>query len=108
MPKLSLSIGLELIGNVEHLQILNWHVTLPLNSVAIGALILLNLTGIISIREPYYTLLLYYTALNLVSIPVVVERRFVTPGVAHPACPWCGSPMATSKLKCMSCGKESS
>jgi len=50
--------------------------------------------------------LLFWVAINLLAFPIA-RRRFVTPTVANPKCPYCGSDMVTVELYCEKCKSTS-
>jgi len=81
----------------------------PLSSVHLGilsVLLILHLFDVITMESRFFKALLFWVAINLLAFPVA-RRRFITPKVASPKCPFCGSYMTTIELYCEKCKSSS-
>jgi|GEM_PF-5181250 tRNA(Ile2) C34 agmatinyltransferase TiaS len=84
-------------------------IELRLSSVHLGILsmlLLLHVFEVITMDVVFFKGLLFWVAINLLAFPIA-RRRFVTPTVANPKCPYCGSDMVTVELYCEKCKSTS-
>jgi tRNA(Ile2) C34 agmatinyltransferase TiaS len=84
-------------------------IELRLSSVHLGILsilLILNATEIITMNSLLFKGLLFWVAINLLAFPVA-RKRFITPKIANPTCPFCGGNMITVELRCEKCNSSS-
>jgi tRNA(Ile2) C34 agmatinyltransferase TiaS len=84
-------------------------IELRLSSVHLGilsVLLILHATEVIAMNSIVFKGLLFWVAINLLAFPVA-RKRFVTPKIANPKCPFCGSNMVTVELYCEKCKSSS-
>ena len=76
-----------------------------LSSVYLGilsVLLLLHAFEAITMDTLLFKGLLVWVAVNLLAFPIA-RSRFVTPTVANPKCPYCGSNLIATELYCEKC-----
>lgn len=76
-----------------------------LSSVHLGALsllLILHSFEAITMNPVVFKSLLLWVALNLLAFPVA-RKRFITPKVANPKCPYCGGNLVATELRCEKC-----
>lgn len=78
---------------------------LTVNTGLCGLILLLQTINVVNISSTYFGIIMVYSALNLIAAPFSLKKRFVTPNIVAPKCPFCGGYMIATKLKCENCGK---
>jgi hypothetical protein len=82
--------------------------TLAINNGICGFILILYTLNINIIPSILAEGVLIYAAINLLAAPYGFKHRFITPNIASPKCPFCGSYMTTTQLKCENCNNVSS
>jgi len=76
-----------------------------LSSVHLGilsVLLLLHTFEVVQIDPLIFKGLVSWVAVNLLALPIA-RKRFVTPTVANPKCPYCGGDLIATELYCEKC-----
>lgn len=68
----------------------------------LSILLILHSFEAITIDPVLFEGLLVWVALNLLAFPIA-RKRFITPKVANPKCPYCGGNLIATKLRCEKC-----
>jgi len=68
----------------------------------LSILLILHTFGLIAMDSIFYKGLVIWVALNILALPVA-RKRFITPKIANPKCPYCGANLTATELYCESC-----
>jgi hypothetical protein len=84
-------------------------IELRLSSIHLGVLsvlMLLHAFEIIQMDPLVFRALISWVAINLLAFPIA-RKRFITPSVANPKCPYCGGNLISTELYCEKCKSTS-
>lgn len=80
-----------------------------LSSVHLGilsVLMLLYAFDVIRMEPLVFKALISWVAINLLALPIA-RKRFITPTIANPKCPYCGGNLISTELYCEKCKSTS-
>jgi hypothetical protein len=68
----------------------------------LSILLILQTFGVIAMDSLFYKGLVIWVALQILVLPIA-RKRFITPKVVNPKCPYCGANLTATELYCESC-----